>query len=144
MQSRKCVCNEKVPLSMNVSNKCKRCNNENSTKLWHYHLGHILRERVERLIMEDIFHPLDFSDSDYCLDCIKGKYVKQIKKGAKPSMKILEIIHTSICFSFPAKSGDGYDSFITFTDDYSCYGYIYPIKEWMEKRWMNLKYLRLK
>ena len=24
---------------------------------------------------------------------------------------------------------DGYDSFITFIDDYSCYGYIYPIKE---------------
>ena len=24
---------------------------------------------------------------------------------------------------------DGYDSFITFTDDYSIYGYIYPIKE---------------
>ena len=27
------------------------------------------------------------------------------------------------------KSVDCYDSFITFTDDYSCYGYIYPIKE---------------
>jgi hypothetical protein len=24
---------------------------------------------------------------------------------------------------------DGFDSFITFTDDFSCYGYIYPIKE---------------
>ena len=24
---------------------------------------------------------------------------------------------------------DGYDSFITFTVDYSCYGYIYPIKK---------------
>jgi hypothetical protein len=24
---------------------------------------------------------------------------------------------------------DGYDSFITFTDDYSRYGYIYPIKD---------------
>ena len=24
---------------------------------------------------------------------------------------------------------DGYDSFITFIDDYSCYGYIYPIRE---------------
>jgi hypothetical protein len=23
----------------------------------------------------------------------------------------------------------GFDSFITFIDDYSCYGYIYPIKE---------------
>ena len=27
------------------------------------------------------------------------------------------------------KSVDGYNSFITFTDDYSRYGYIYPIKE---------------
>jgi hypothetical protein len=24
---------------------------------------------------------------------------------------------------------DGYDSFITFTDDYSCYDFIYPIKK---------------
>ena len=27
---------------------------------------------------------------------------------------------------------DDYDSFITFTDDYSRYGYIYPIKERIE------------
>jgi hypothetical protein len=33
---------------------------------------------------------------------------------------------------FPVKSVDGYDSFITFTDDYSRYGYIYPIKERLE------------
>ena len=26
-------------------------------------------------------------------------------------------------------SVDGYDSFITFTDDYSCYGHIYPIQK---------------
>ena len=30
-----------------------------------------------------------------------------------------------VCFL----SVDGYDSFITFTDDYSRYGYIYPIKK---------------
>jgi hypothetical protein len=41
----------------------------------------------------------------------------------------LEIIHTDICGPFPVKSVDGYDSFITFTDEYSRYGYIYPIKE---------------
>ena len=34
--------------------------------------------------------------------------------------------------SFPIKNVDGYDSFITFTDDYSHYGYIYPIKERIE------------
>jgi hypothetical protein len=27
---------------------------------------------------------------------------------------------------------DDYDSFITFTNDYSRYSYIYPIKEWLE------------
>ena len=30
---------------------------------------------------------------------------------------------------FPVTSVDGFDSFITFKDDYSRYGYIYPIKE---------------
>jgi hypothetical protein len=30
------------------------------------------------------------------------------------------------------KSVDGYDSFITFIDDYSCFGYIYQFKERIE------------
>ena len=82
-----------------------------------------------RLIKENILHPLDFSDVEYCIDCIKGKYAKQIKKGAKRSAGVLEIVHTNICGPFPVRSVDGYDSFIMFTDDYSHYGYIYPIKE---------------
>jgi hypothetical protein len=82
------------------------------------------------LINDDILTPLDFSDSDYCIDCIKGKYTKQVKKGeAKRSAGVLEIIHTDICGPFPIKSVDGFDSFITFTDDFSRYDYIYPIKE---------------
>jgi hypothetical protein len=82
------------------------------------------------LIKDDILIPLDFSNLDYCIDCIKGKYTKQVKKGeAKRSAGVLEIIHTDICGSFPVKSMDGFNSFITFTDDFSRYGYIYPIKE---------------
>jgi len=42
---------------------------------------------------------------------------------------MLEIIYTDICGMFSVKSVDGYDSFITFTDDYSRYGYIYLIKK---------------
>ena len=64
--------------------------------------------------------------------CIKGKYVKKIKKDAKRSVGILQIIHTDICCQFSVKSVDGNDSFITFTDDYSRYVYIYPIKERIE------------
>jgi hypothetical protein len=113
-----------------VSHKRKRSTiNETSSKLWHCRLGHISRGRMERLIKEEILQPLDFSDSDHCIDCIKGKYVKQIKKGATRSTGLLELIHTDICGPFPVTSVDGFDSFITFTDDFSRYGYIYPIKD---------------
>lgn len=115
----------------NVGTKRKHKDNETSSKLWHYRLGHISRGRIERLIKENILHPLDFSDAnaEQCIDCIKGKYSKKIKKGANRSSGVLEIIHTDICGPFNVKSVDGFDSFITFTDDYSRYGYIYPIKE---------------
>jgi hypothetical protein len=43
--------------------------------------------------------------------------------------EILEIIDTDICDPFLIKFVDGFDSFITFTDDFSRYGYIYPIKK---------------
>jgi hypothetical protein len=85
------------------------------------------------LIKDDILIPLDFSNSYYCIDCIKGKYAKQVKKGeAKRSTGVLEIIHMDICGPFPIKYVDDFNSFITFTDDFSCYGYIYPIKERLE------------
>jgi hypothetical protein len=42
---------------------------------------------------------------------------------------VLEIIHIDICGPFPIRTVNGFDSFITFTDDYSRYGYIYPIRE---------------
>jgi hypothetical protein len=73
---------------------------------------------------------LDFSNSYYCIDCIKEKYTKQVKKGeVKRSVWVLEIIHTDICGPFPIKYVDGFDSFITFTDDFLRYSYICPIKE---------------
>jgi hypothetical protein len=44
----------------------------------------------------------------------------------------LEIIHMDLCVLFHIKYVDNFDSFITFTNDFLCYGYIYPIKEQSE------------
>jgi hypothetical protein len=85
--------------------------------------------RIEHLIREEIIQPLDFSDSQQCTDCIKAKFAKTIKKGATRSTGLLEIIHTDICGPFPVTLVDGFDSFITFTDDFSRYGHIYPIRD---------------
>jgi hypothetical protein len=46
--------------------------------------------------------------------------------GAKRSSRLLELIDTG---PFNVKSVDGFSYSITFTDDYSHYGYIYPIRE---------------
>jgi hypothetical protein len=85
---------------------------------------------MERLIKEEILQPLDFSDLDHCIECIKGKFIKHVKKsGATRSLGVLEIIHTDICGPFNMTTVDGFNSFITFTDDFSRYSYIYPIRE---------------
>ena len=102
--------------STDVTNKRKRIDTV-SSKLWHCRLGHISRGRIERLIKKSILPPLEFLDLEQCIDCIKEKYVKQIKKDTKRSSGILEIIHTDICGPFPMKSVDDYDSFIIFIDD---------------------------
>jgi hypothetical protein len=85
--------------------------------------------RIERLVKNRILPPLEFLDLEQYRKCIKGKYTKKIKKDVKRSTGILQIIHIDICGPFSVKSMDGYDSFITFTDDYFRYGYIYPIKK---------------
>jgi hypothetical protein len=71
--------------NVNVSsskNKRKRIDDV-SSKLWHRRLGHISRGRIERLVKESILPSLEFSDFEQCINYIKSKYVKQIKKTQK-------------------------------------------------------------
>jgi hypothetical protein len=74
--------NENVSSSLNENIKRKRTHDA-SSKLWHCHLGHISRGRIERLVKNDILPPLEFSDLEQCRECIKGKYAKKNKKNAK-------------------------------------------------------------
>ena len=40
----------------------RKLTNENSSMLWHRCLGHISNQRIQRLVLEGILDPLDFSD----------------------------------------------------------------------------------
>ena len=42
--------------------------NENSASLWHKRLGHISKQRIERLVFDGILDPLDFIDFDVCVN----------------------------------------------------------------------------
>ena len=100
--------------------------NESSAYLWHKRLGHISKERIERLVKNEILPNLDFTDLGICVDCIKGKHANHTnKKRATRSIQLLEVIHTDISGPHDVPSFDGEKYFITFIDDFSRYGYIY-------------------
>jgi hypothetical protein len=69
------VCNVNEQTSLSNKEQKKRKRTHDSSKLWHCRLGHISRGRIENLITNDIPPPLEFSDIEQCIDCIKGKYV---------------------------------------------------------------------
>lgn len=74
--------------------------NENSSMLWHRHLGHISKDRIMRLVREEELATLDFTDFIICIYCIKSKQPKLNKKGATCSEELLEDINTNICGQF--------------------------------------------
>ena len=108
----------------------RSAHNERSAFLWHQRLGHISKERIMRLVKNEILPQLDFDDWEICVDCIKGKQTKHVSKfPATRSTEPLQLIHTDICgpFDVPTWSDEKY--FITFTDDFSRYGYVYTLHE---------------
>ena len=51
----------------------RKLTTKNSATLWHKQFGHTSKQRIERLVSDKILNPLDFTDFDICVNCIKGK-----------------------------------------------------------------------
>ena len=69
----------------------------------------------------------------------KGKQKNTRRFGANRAIDVLELIHTNICGPFATVSWNGQQYFITFIDDFSCYGYLYVI----HKKSQSLEVLKL-
>ncbi|KAJ9547812.1 hypothetical protein OSB04_020355 [Centaurea solstitialis] len=111
----------------NVNNKrIKR--GLNQTYLWHCRLGHINKKRIAKLQADGVLDPCDDS-YDVCESCLMGKMTKAPFKG-KPerATELLEIIHTDVCGPFSLTTRNGHRYFITFTDDFSRFGYVYLMR----------------
>ena len=89
-------------LTVNTTSSSKRLRlNEKSSTLWHKRLGHISRQRMERLIKDKILLDLDFSYFDTCIDYIKGKLTTKFRNSKiDRCTELLGFIHTDICGSF--------------------------------------------
>ena len=52
-------------------------------------------------------------------------------KGRR-AQELLELVHTDVCGHMSTQAKGGYEYFITFTDDYSRYGYVYLMRRTFE------------
>ncbi|RVW73223.1 Retrovirus-related Pol polyprotein from transposon TNT 1-94 [Vitis vinifera] len=117
--------------SVNSVVGCKRARmNLSSSMLWHKHLGHISRQRLEKLVKDGVLSNLDFLDFETCVVCLKGKMtVKTRKEKIDRCGNTLDLIHTDICGPLSPTALGGYKYFITFIDDFSRFGYVELIHE---------------
>ncbi|KAJ9560577.1 hypothetical protein OSB04_005737 [Centaurea solstitialis] len=91
--------------------------------------GHINKKRVELLLKGGFLGTFDFKPFDNCESCLSGKMTKEpFNKDNERASDLLEIVHTDVCGPFSHEARGGYRYFITFTDDFSRYGYVYLMR----------------
>ncbi|KAA0060254.1 gag/pol protein [Cucumis melo var. makuwa] len=88
--------------------------------------GHINLNRIERLVKNGILSELEENSLPICESCLEGKMTKRPFTGKGHRAKEpLELVHSDLCGPMNVKARGEFEYFITFTDDYSRYGYVY-------------------
>ena len=65
-----------------------------------------------------------------CESYLEGKMTKRpFKAKGYRATKPLELVHTDVCGLMCVQARDGYEYFVTFTDDYSRYGFVYLMRQ---------------
>ncbi|GJS06364.1 retrotransposon protein, putative, ty1-copia subclass [Tanacetum coccineum] len=110
------------------SNK-KSKHNLDSTFLWHCRRIHINKKRIAKLQHDGLLKSMDDESLDVCVSCISGKMArKPFTHASERADDLLGLIHNDVCGLFRTTSREGANYYVTFTDDFSRYGYVYLIK----------------
>ena len=111
---------------MYTSSQCPKVDDISDIYLWHCRLGHVNKNRINRLTQERIFEVGDCELLRTYESCLFEKMIKSsfIRKGERAN-ELLGLIHTDVCRPINISARHGYYYFIIFTDDLSRYKYIY-------------------
>jgi hypothetical protein len=113
----------------NISAKRPWPNDLSPTYMWHCRLSHISENRMKKLHSDGILTSFDFESYDTCEACLLGKMTKVPFTGLpEMALDLLELIHIVVCGPMSTTARGGFQYFITFTDDFSRYGYVYLMK----------------
>ena len=92
-------------------------------------MGHVNEKRISRLHKDGIPGSFDFESFDTCEPCLRGKMTKSTfnKQGERAS-DLLALIHIDVYGLLSTSARGGFSYFVTFTDDFSRYDYVYLMK----------------
>ncbi|GJZ37360.1 retrotransposon protein, putative, ty1-copia subclass [Tanacetum coccineum] len=111
-----------------LSNKRAKLNLD-STLLWHCHLGHISKKRIEKLQHDGLLNSTDLRAFEKYIPCMSGKMArKPYTYHTERAKDLLGLIHTDLCGPFKIVSRQRASYLVTFTNDFSRYGYVYLLK----------------
>ena len=119
-----------MPVNMvQSSNKHPKISDVFDVYFWHCRLGHISKNRINRLTQEEILEVSDCESVSTYESCLLGKMTKSPFTGkGERATEFLGLVHTDVCGPMSSIARDGYFYFITFKDDLSRYGYVYLMK----------------
>jgi hypothetical protein len=113
----------------NINAKRPRPNDLNPTFIWHCRLGHINEKHIEQLHKDGLLSSFDFESFETCESYLLGKMTKALfTSHSKRASDLLGLVHTDVCGPISSIARGGFQYFITFTDDFSRYGYIYLMR----------------
>ena len=114
---------------LNIETKKAKHSDQNQTYLWHCRLCHVNKTRIAKLQRDGVLAPFDFQSFEVCESCLLGKMTKSPFTGqSERATELLGIIHSDVCGPLTVEARGGYSYFITFTDDFSRYGYVYLMR----------------
>ncbi|GJW64332.1 retrotransposon protein, putative, ty1-copia subclass, partial [Tanacetum coccineum] len=117
-----------VSSMFNVSNKRAK-HALDSSYLWHFRLGHINKKHMDKLQRDGILQPTHDESLKKCKSCISRKMArKPFPHQVERAKDLLGLTHTHVCGPFRTVSREGASYFVTFTDDFSHFGYAYLMK----------------
>nr|GFA79574.1 hypothetical protein [Tanacetum cinerariifolium] len=109
------------------NNKSKH--NIDYTFLWYCRLGHINKKRIMKLQHDGLFESTDDESFDIYVSCISGMMArKPFTHVSERADDLLRLIHSDVCGPFRTTSREGANYYVSFTDDFSRFGYVYLIK----------------
>ncbi|GJU44629.1 retrotransposon protein, putative, ty1-copia subclass [Tanacetum coccineum] len=97
--------------------------------LSHCRLGHINKKLMDMLQRDGLLQPIHNESHKKCKSCISGKMArKTFPHQVERAKDLLGLIYTDVCGPFRTVSREGANYFITFTDVFSLYDFVYLIK----------------